>query len=141
MNPPPVCTDVVETPLSERAAADAVAHPRAGAVVTFVGAVRDHDGGRGVDRLGYSAHPGAADALARIAAGVAAREGVVGVWAQHRIGELGIGDAALVVAVSAEHRRQAFTAAADLVDEIKTGVPIWKHQVFADGSDEWVGLP
>jgi molybdopterin synthase catalytic subunit len=59
----------------------------------------------------------------------------------HRVGDLAIGDAAVVVAAAADHRGQAFDAARDLIDDLKATVPIWKHQAFADGSEEWVGLP
>ena len=116
-----------------------VAHPAAGAVVSFAGVVRDHDGGRSVAGLNYSAHPTAAAIVAEVAADVAARaEGVRAVAVSHRIGPLGIGDVALACAVAADHRREAFTTCADLVDEIKRRLPVWKHQEFADGTDEWV---
>jgi molybdopterin synthase catalytic subunit len=112
----------------------------AGAVVGFVGAIRDHDGGRQVSKLEYSAHPSAADVLAEVVADVAAKSaGVRAVAASHRIGALHIGDAALVVAVAADHRQAAFETCALLVNEIKARLPVWKHQFFADGRDEWVG--
>lgn len=117
-----------------------VGHRAAGAIVGFVGAVRDHDGGRHVVRLEYSAHPSAQETLAEAVAEVAARaEGVRAVAASHRIGVLQIGDAALVAAVAADHRRAAFATCALLVDTIKERLPVWKHQFFADGTDEWVG--
>lgn len=110
----------------------------AGAVVSFAGRIRDHDGGRGVTRLEYSAHPTAAATLSAIVADVAAASGVRAVAASHRIGDLEIGDDALVVAVAADHRGEAFATCAQLVDAIKEGLPVWKHQFFADGTDEWV---
>ena len=117
-----------------------VRHQAAGAVVGFVGAIRDHDGGRQVSRLEYSAHPSAADVVAEVVADVAAKSaGVRAVAASHRIGPLQVGDAALVVAVAADHRQAAFETCAQLVDAIKARLPVWKHQFFADGSDEWVG--
>lgn len=117
-----------------------VAHRAAGAVVGFVGAVRDHDGGRVVTRLEYTAHPTAQQILAEVAADVARMsEGVRAIAVSHRIGTLNIGDAALVAAVAADHRRAAFDTCALLVDTVKERLPVWKHQLFADGSDEWVG--
>lgn len=111
----------------------------AGAIVGFAGRIRDHDGGRGVIRLEYSAHPTAATTLAEIVAGVAAgATGVRAVAASHRIGDLTIGDDALVVAVAADHRGDAFATCARMVDAIKEALPVWKHQHFVDGTDEWV---
>jgi molybdopterin synthase catalytic subunit len=112
----------------------------AGAVVGFAGVVRDHDGGRTVTGLVYSAHPSAQATLAEVVAEVAAESpGVRAIALSHRIGTLEIGDAALVAAVAADHRRAAFDTCARLVDAVKTRLPVWKHQFFADGSDEWVG--
>ena len=108
--------------------------------MSFAGVVRNHDGGRGVTRLEYSAHPSAAAVLAEVAADVAAAsEGVRAIAVSHRIGVLNIGDAALVAAVSADHRAAAFRACALLVDPVKERLPVWKHQFFSDGTDEWVG--
>ncbi|MEO9323480.1 molybdenum cofactor biosynthesis protein MoaE [Nocardioides sp. C4-1] len=112
-----------------------------GGVTLFVGKVRDHDGGRGVSGLDYSAHPTAIERLREVCETVAARHDVHGVAAVHRVGRLGIGDLAVVVATAAAHRGTAFEASRDLIDTLKSEVPIWKHQVFADGSDEWVGTP
>jgi molybdopterin synthase catalytic subunit len=111
----------------------------AGAVVTFAGVVRDHDGGKSVHGLEYSAHPSAARVVAEVAAEVAARAtGVRAIAVSHRVGRLAIGDVALACAVAADHRQAAFATCAELVDEVKRLLPVWKHQVFADGSDEWV---
>lgn len=116
-----------------------VAHGSAGAVVTFAGVVRDHDGGRGVTRLEYSSHPTAEQTLADVAAEIAAEShGVRAIAVSHRVGTLGIGDAALVAAVAADHRGAAFETCARLVDRVKERLPVWKHQFFTDGSDEWV---
>ncbi len=116
-----------------------VAHQAAGAVVAFSGVVRDHDGGRTVTRLEYSAHPSAQQTLADVVAEVAAAAvGVRAIAVSHRIGRLDIGDAALVAAVAADHRQAAFETCARLVDSVKERLPVWKHQFFADGSDEWV---
>ncbi|BBX63373.1 molybdopterin synthase catalytic subunit 2 [Mycobacterium saskatchewanense] len=117
-----------------------VSHQSAGAVVGFVGMIRDHDGGRGVVRLEYSAHPLADQVLAEVVADVAGRSsGIRAVAASHRVGVLRIGEAALVAAVAADHRQAAFATCADLVDTIKARLPVWKHQFFADGTEEWVG--
>ncbi len=113
--------------------------PAAGAVVTFAGVVRDHDGGRAVRGLEYSAHPTAAAVVARVAAEIAARApGVRALAVSHRVGALDIGEVALACAVAADHRQAAFATCAELVDEVKRALPVWKHQVFADGTDEWV---
>ncbi len=116
-----------------------VAHESAGAVVGFAGIVRNHDGAREVLRLEYSAHPHAEQVLFEVLAEVAATAtGVRALAASHRIGTLAIGDAALVAAVSADHRAAAFDTCARLVDTVKARLPVWKHQFFADGTDEWV---
>ncbi len=117
-----------------------VSHRAAGAVVGFVGMIRDHDNGRQVVKLEYSAHPSAANVIADVVAEVAAESPETrAVAASHRIGVLQIGEAALVVAVAADHRQAAFATCAELVDAIKARLPVWKHQFFADGTEEWVG--
>jgi molybdopterin synthase catalytic subunit len=132
--------DVGEAPLDVAEHAALVDQAAAGAVVTFAGVVRDHDGGRAVRGLEYSAHPTAKKIVAEVAADVAARAtGVRAIAVSHRVGPLGIGDVALACAVAADHRKEAFAACAELVDEVKRLLPVWKHQLFADGSDEWVG--
>ena len=119
----------------------AVADRRAGAVVSFQGVVRDHDHGRGVTLLEYEGHPSAADVLREVAAEIAAAPDVYAVAVSHRVGRLKIGDVALVAAVSTAHREAAFAACARLVDEAKARLPIWKRQVFTDGTEEWVNCP
>lgn len=121
---------------------DMVAHVtdrRCGALVTFDGLVRDHDEGRGVERLSYTAHPSAGDVMADVVRTITKRYPDVFVAASHRYGDLAVGDSALVAAVAAPHRKRAFEACGDLVDEVKARVPIWKDQYFSDGSHEWVG--
>jgi molybdopterin synthase catalytic subunit len=108
--------------------------------VGFSGVVRDHDGGRTVTRLEYSAHPTAQQTLAEVAAEIAADSpGVRAIAVSHRVGVLNIGDAALVAAVAADHRGAAFDTCQRLVDAVKARLPVWKHQFFGDGSEEWVG--
>jgi molybdopterin synthase catalytic subunit len=118
-----------------------VADASAGAVVSFAGVVRDHDGGRAVTRIEYEGHPGAQGVLEEVAADVAARTDVEALAVAHRLGPLAVGEAALVVAVSGAHRQEAFVAAALLVDEVKLRLPVWKRQLFTDGTDEWVACP
>ncbi|MCF6744414.1 molybdenum cofactor biosynthesis protein MoaE [Blastococcus sp. KM273128] len=132
---------VVDAPLSVAEHEEAVSVAAAGAVVSFAGVVRDHDGGRSVTELEYVGHPSAADVLAELAGEFAARPELHAVAVSHRIGLLGIGDVALACAVSASHRGQAFSACAELVDEVKKRLPIWKRQVFGDGEEEWVACP
>jgi molybdopterin synthase catalytic subunit len=128
-------------PLDLAAHEAAVADPRAGAVVSFQGVVRDHDHGRTVTLLEYEGHPTAAEVLRAVADEVAADPAVFAVAVSHRVGVLEIGDVALVAAVSTAHRAAAFAACARLVDEAKARLPIWKRQVFSDGTDEWVNCP
>ena len=130
---------VTDEPISLEEHQRLVVHESAGAVVGFAGVVRDHDGGRGVVRLEYSAHPSAEQTLFEVLAEIAAAAtGVRAIAASHRIGELRIGEAALVVAVAGDHREAAFATCAAAVDGIKERLPVWKHQFFAGGGDEWV---
>ncbi|WP_066302848.1 molybdenum cofactor biosynthesis protein MoaE [Arthrobacter luteolus] len=126
--------------LDAESACSAVWTPQAGAVVSFSGIVRNHDGGKDVASLGYSAHPTAGPVIADVAAGIAAKYDGVRIWVGHRTGPLEIGEAALVAAVASAHRGTAFAACSELVDTVKARVPIWKEQVFGDGSVEWVGV-
>lgn len=128
-----------DAPLSVDAALAAVAHPAAGGLALFVGTVRDEDGGRTVTALEYLAHPGAQAALHEVVAAVAAAHPVRGIAAVHRVGELSVGDLAVVVAVSCPHRGEAFAACRQLIDDLKHTVPIWKRQTYTDGTSDWVG--
>ena len=124
----------------DRAAIEAFVRTDAdGAVVTFEGVIRDHDHGAGVSALDYEAHPEAEAFLREVCTEIAEASGLR-VAAAHRIGHLVVGDVALIAAVAAPHRADAFAACADLVDLIKTSVPIWKRQHLEDGVSEWVGL-
>ncbi len=138
--------DVVDEPLDETLAelSAAVRDDACGAVATFTGYVRDHDDGRGVVRLHYEAHPDAARILREVAQRVARRaaaaaDDTVRAAVVHRTGDLGVGDVAVVAAVASGHRAAAFACVADLVEELKAEVPIWKEQSFSDGTTEWVG--
>ena len=132
---------VTDAPLVTSHLEAAVADRRAGAVVCFVGTVRDHDG-RPVAALRYEAHPDAERMLADLLAGfVATHPDVLALAVAHRHGDLEIGDVACVVAVSAAHRRPAFGACAELLELVKSEAAVWKHQTYADGTRQWAGLP
>jgi molybdopterin synthase catalytic subunit len=132
---------VRESELSLDEVRAAVADPAAGGIALFAGAVRDSDHDRGVSGLSYSAHPSAAGELRRVAEVIAEKYPVIGIAAVHRVGDLVIGDLAVVLAVSCPHRAEAFDACRDLINILKASVPIWKHQLFDDGTAEWVGTP
>jgi molybdopterin synthase catalytic subunit len=132
---------VRESELSVDEVRAAVADPAAGGIALFAGAVRDSDHDRGVSGLSYSAHPSAVGELRRVAGVIAEKYPVIGIAAVHRVGDLAIGDLAVVLAVSCPHRAEAFDACRDLIDILKASVPIWKHQRFGDGTAEWVGTP
>jgi molybdopterin synthase catalytic subunit len=127
-----------DEPLSVDEVLAAVAHPSAGGTAVFVGTVRDHDGTREVETLEYTAHPTAPATLRAVATRVAGTAPGVRLAAVHRVGLLRVGDLAVVVAASAPHRGEAFEAGRLLIDTLKHEVPIWKHQRFRDGAEEWV---
>jgi len=128
-------------PLDVAAHEAAVRHVRAGAHVVFCGVVREHDHGRDVVELEYQAHPSVDAVLREVAGEIAAEPDVLAVAVSHRVGVLAVGDVALVAAVATAHRREAFELCGRLVEEVKHRLPIWKRQVFADGTDEWVNCP
>ncbi|MFE3016138.1 molybdenum cofactor biosynthesis protein MoaE [Streptomyces sp. NPDC059256] len=130
---------VRDTPLSLDEVFAAVSDESAGGTALFVGTVRDHDGGADVAELGYSSHPSAEAELRRVAEKVAAEFPVRAIAAVHRVGDLRIGDLAVVAAVSCAHRAEAFAACRKLIDDLKRDVPIWKHQTFTNGTEQWVG--
>lgn len=136
-----VLADIRDAPLSVDEVVAAVHDRRAGAVVTFIGYVRERDHGHTVEVLDYTCHPSARDVARDLAHRIGTGSGTLRLAVVHRVGTLHVGDLAVVAAVSAEHRAEAFTACRALIDEFKAGVPIWKEQVFADGSQEWVGMP
>jgi len=130
--------DIRDTPLSLDEVYAAVTDSAAGGTCVFVGTVRDHDEGKPVAALGYSSHPTALTSLREVADRIAAECEVVALAGVHRIGDLAVGDLAVVVAASAPHRAQAFEACRRLIDELKTDVPVWKHQRFESGDSTWV---
>jgi molybdopterin synthase catalytic subunit len=125
-------------PLSVDEVRAAVADPASGAIALFIGTVRDHDHGRAVAALSYSAHPSGAQELRAVAEKVAGRFPVRALAAVHRVGELEIGDMAVVVAAAADHRDEAFAACRALIEDLKATVPVWKNQLFPEGESEWV---
>jgi molybdopterin synthase catalytic subunit len=127
-----------DTPLSLDEVFDAVRDPAAGGIALFVGTVRDVDQEQPVNQLSYSSHPTAVDLLRTVATRIADECDVVALAAVHRVGDLAVGDLAVVVAASAVHRAEAFEAGRRLIDELKTEVPIWKHQTYTDGDATWV---
>jgi molybdopterin synthase catalytic subunit len=130
-----------ETSLDVAEVVAALDDDASGGLTVFIGRVRDHDHGVGVRALEYSAHPTALDALRRVCATVAEQYDVHALAAVHRIGSLQIGDVAVIAAATSAHRGTSFDASRALIDTLKAEVPIWKHQQFADGSEEWVGTP
>ncbi|HEV7206266.1 MAG TPA: molybdenum cofactor biosynthesis protein MoaE [Jatrophihabitans sp.] len=132
---------VSDAPIDASVHEAAVDHVRAGARVLFCGVVREHDHGRGVVELEYQGHPSAEQVLTEIATEFAAEPGVLALAVSHRVGVLQVGDVALVAAVATAHRREAFDVCGRLVEEVKARLPIWKRQVFTDGTDEWVNCP
>lgn len=130
--------DIRDTPLSLDEIYSTVRDDRAGGITLFIGTVRNHDAGKSVEALGYSSHPTARAALTTVAERIAAESDIVALAAVHRVGDLEIGDIAVIVGASAEHRAQAFEAGRRLIDELKTDVPVWKYETYTDGDGEWV---
>ena len=141
MSDPVRLVDIRDTPLDVGEVVASLDDAGAGGMTLFIGQVRDHDGGKGVTALDYSAHPTALARLDEVCRRVAEQHDVRGLAAVHRVGRLQIGDLAVVVAATAAHRGDAFAASRALIDTLKAEVPIWKHQVFGDGTEEWVGTP
>ena len=124
---------------TESQVVDAIAAPGLGGVVTFTGVVRGETKGRGVVRLEYEAYREMAERALGAIAETIAREHGVSVAMIHRVGTLLPGDAAVVIACASAHRTAAFRACEACIERLKRDVPIWKREVFEDGS-EWVGL-
>jgi molybdopterin synthase catalytic subunit len=133
--------DLRETPLDVAEVVAALDDDASGGLTLFIGRVRDHDHGLGVRGLEYSAHPTALESLRRVCTEVAEEYAVHAVAAVHRVGRLAVGDIAVIVATTSAHRGTSFDASRSLIDSLKAEVPIWKHQEFADGREEWVGSP
>jgi molybdopterin synthase catalytic subunit/molybdopterin converting factor small subunit len=130
---------VTEEPLSLDAAVAEVADDRAGAIATFNGTVRRESRGREVTRLEYEAYAEMAeDVMAQLARDLEARYDLCALAIHHRVGTLGIGEASVVIAVSAPHRQDALAACSDAIDRLKETVPLWKKEVY-EGGEEWIG--
>jgi molybdopterin synthase catalytic subunit len=129
---------VTDAPVNIAELSKLVTNPQSGAVVTFCGDVRNHDGGKEVASLLYEIHPSAPEQIKLIAESIIDRFDIEKVAVAHRYGNIAIGETAFAVAVSAAHRQAAFDACAAIVDEVKAKLPIWKHQKFTDGTDQWV---
>jgi MoaE-MoaD fusion protein len=129
---------VTEEALSLEAVAAEVADERAGGIATFTGTVRRQSRGREVERLEYEAYAEMAeDVMGQIAADLLATHDLCAVAIHHRVGRLEIGEASVVIAVSAPHRQDALAACREAIDRLKETVPLWKKEVY-EGGEEWV---
>ena len=135
-----IATGITDEPLDSGALIDSTRRDTCGAVASFIGVVRNHDGGESVDAIEYSSHPSSQQILRDIVMEFKDRPGVHRIVAWHRVGRLEIGEDAMVVAVAAEHRAQAFRAVETIVEDVKAKLPIWKKQELTDGSHNWSGL-
>jgi molybdopterin synthase catalytic subunit len=129
---------VTDRPIVMQSLNDSVKSIQAGAVATFCGDVRDNDSDKTVSSLTYEVHPTAQRVIEEITQRIAAKHDVLGVAVAHRYGPIPIGETAFAVVVSAVHRGPAFAACEEIVTTVKAELPIWKYQVFADGTTEWV---
>lgn len=131
--------EITTAPLSGDDLVARVETPAAGAVVTFVGLVRDNHAGRAVVALEYEAYPEMAEAeLRALSLAVAAEYDLHGIAIRHRVGKLAVGETSVVIAVAAAHRGAAFAACAEALERLKRTVPIWKKEYYADGAT-WLG--
>ena len=135
-----IATGITDEPLDSGALIDSARRDTCGAVASFIGVVRNHDGGESVDAIEYSSHPSSQQILRDIVMEFKDRPGVHRIVAWHRVGHLEIGEDAMVVAVAAGHRAQAFRAVETIVEDVKAKLPIWKKQELTDGSHNWSGL-
>jgi molybdopterin synthase catalytic subunit len=129
---------LTDSPIDPQDVAAMVHDARHGAVVSFVGTVRDHHAGHQVTALRYECYGPMAEVECERIESEAEVEFGARVAVRHRIGDLVVGDVAVVVAAAAAHRDAAFAAARWTIDEVKQRVPIWKHERYADGSTAWV---
>ncbi len=137
--PPEMMIQLTHQPIDPQMVLECVASPAAGAVVLFLGTVREQSGGRAAVALEYEAYPDMARReLEQLAAEARQRWDLCGCAIVHRLGRLEVGQVSVAVAASAPHRRAAFEAGQWLIDRIKEVVPIWKNEQFADGTSEWV---
>jgi len=129
---------VTDKAISIQILMESVKTDQAGAVASFCGDVRNNDAGKAVKSLTYEVHPTAQKVIEEITQRIAGQHDVINVAVAHRYGAIEIGETAFAVVVSAIHRGPAFAACEELVSTVKNELPIWKYQVFADGTSEWV---
>ena len=128
-----IATGITDDPLDSGALIDSARLDTCGAVASFIGVVRNHDGGEAVEAIEYSCHPSARQILREIVSEMRERPGVHRIVAWHRVGHLAIGE-------DAKHRAQAFRAVESIVEDVKAKLPVWKKQELTDGSHSWSGL-
>ena len=129
---------VTKEKISVDSLAESLKTNQAGAVASFSGDVRDNDADKSVTSLTYEVHPSAQGVIEEITHRIAAKHDVIAVAVAHRYGEIAMGETAFAVVVTAVHRGPAFAACEEIVSTVKEVLPIWKYQVFADGTNEWV---
>jgi len=130
---------IQQSPIDPAAVVEQVGHDEDGAVLLFVGVVRDHADGRAVTGMRYEAFEEmAVDVLETIAQEAAGHLGTDRVAVVHRVGDLSIGDASVAIAVSSPHRADAYDASRYVIEEIKKRLPIWKKEHYVEGDDAWV---
>ncbi len=131
--------EITERPLDQRELELRVAHPGCGALLSFVGVVRDHHAGRAVTALDYQAYPSLCHKVAqRISAELQGHWPLVRVAVAHRVGHLAVGEASIVIVASSPHRAQAYEASRYCIDRIKAVLPIWKRERYVEGDATWV---
>lgn len=133
-----IITEITARVIESGSIRDLLLTPECGAVVEFHGLVRNHDAGKGVEKLEYESHETALAVIKDITAEVDRQFSQVRFAVSHRVGSLSIGDLAFYVAAASAHREEAFKVCQFLVEEVKDKIPVWKNQIFTDGSNEWV---
>ncbi len=134
-----IFTAITSDPIDTAGVLAKVGHAEDGAVLLFLGVVRDHNDGRPVSGVGYEAYAEMAEGvLAELAAEAAERLTTDRIAVIHRVGELGIGEASVAIAVSSPHRAEAYEASRYVIEEIKKRLPVWKHERYSDGTTDWV---
>ena len=130
---------MTQKPIDLAAFLTAQPEPYSGAVASFVGVVRNHDHGQAVEKLYYECYEALAEKQLQAIIDECREQWKVNrICIQHRVGQLQVGEAAVAIVVTANHRAEAFSACRDVIEKIKTQVPIWKHEFYEDGSDAWV---
>ncbi|HEV8581768.1 MAG TPA: molybdenum cofactor biosynthesis protein MoaE [Thermoanaerobaculia bacterium] len=134
----PLRAALVDGPIDTDSAVAAVSGPGRGAVVIFLGTVRDHHAGRPVEKLTYSAYRAMAlEGLRRIVADLEAAHQDLRAAIVHRLGEVSVGEPSVVIAVGSPHRAAAYEASRTALERLKAEIPIWKREHYADGGEAW----